>query len=297
MNIDKYVDNKLNSILQNNTYNRKTNLVISGGGIKGIVIVGALKALQDKGLLKYITSISATSIGGLISVLYIIGYTIDELEKFLDLFDFSKIKSINISDFLSCFGFDNGEKFLMVIEKMFKLKNISSNITFLELYKKTGIKIHITGVCLNNKQVYYFSHLTYPNMSVITAIRITTSVPIWFIPVNYNDNFFVDGGCMENYPISIFDNDLNSTIGIHLCDTKPSIKHIENLEDYLIHLIYSFIEGSNLKASHGYEQYTIKLDMSDISIFDLNINNKVKKKMFQFGYNKTINSEILNDSK
>jgi NTE family protein len=292
-NIDKYVNDKLDDILQKEKEYKKTNLVLSGGGMGGIVQLGALKALKDNGFLDHITSISATSVGSLIATMYVIGYTIDELYEFLELLDISKMKSINPSKFLTHFGLDDGKKISIVIEKLFEAKSISPHISFAELYKKTGIKLYITGSCLNDKQIYYLSHLTFPNMPLSIAVRISTSVPFWFVPVEYDGKLYVDGGCMENYPALIFKDDLDSTIGLHLCTNHEYVKKIDNLESYLINLMQCFEEASVIKATYGYEKCTIKLNTCGISPYDLNMDVNTKKEMFDFGYNEVLKSQIV----
>lgn len=270
-----------------------TNLVLSGGGVKGIVMLGALKALDDNGMLTNIKAISMTSVGSLIGSLYAMGYKIDDLYEFLSILDISKMKSLQPSRLLSQFGLDDGKKLIIVVEKLLEAKNISPNITLLELYEKTNIKLYITGTCLNDKKTYYFSHLSHPNMQLKIAIRISTSVPLWFVPVEYECNVYVDGGCMENYPISIFKDELDSTIGIHLTSEKPQVKSVDNLESFLINLLQCFEEGSELKAICGYEKNTVQLNTSNMSSFNLNISDNFKQEMFDFGYQTTLKSNIL----
>ena len=54
-------------------------IALSGGGAKGAAHIGVLKALEENNLIP--TSISGTSIGGIIGGLYAIGYTAKDLEK------------------------------------------------------------------------------------------------------------------------------------------------------------------------------------------------------------------------
>jgi NTE family protein len=270
-----------------------TNLVLSGGGVKGIVMLGALKALEDNGFLDNIKSISMTSVGSLIGALYVMGYKIDDIYEFLSILDISKMKSLQPGRLFTQFGLDDGKKLLMVVEKLLEAKNISPNITLSELYEKTNINLYITGSCLNDKKTYYFSHLSYPNMLLKTAIRISTSVPLWFTPVEHDGKIYVDGGCMENYPMSIFKDDLDSTIGVHLTSEKPCVNSIDNLESFLINLTQCFEEGSELKAVCGYEKNTIQLNPLNMSPFNLNISNNVKQEMFDFGYQTAMKSHLI----
>ena len=57
------------------------NLVLSGGGIKGALTIGALKELEKNGWLKNIENVLGTSIGSFLGLLWIIGYTGDEMNK------------------------------------------------------------------------------------------------------------------------------------------------------------------------------------------------------------------------
>lgn len=268
------------------------NLVLSGGGVKGIVMMGALKALEEYQLLKNIKSISTASVGALIGALYIVGYSIDELHEFLSILDISKMKSIKPSKLLTNFGFDDGKKLIMVIELMLKARNLSPEITLKELYNLREIDLYISGSCLNDKKNYYFSHHTHPTMPLKIAIRISTSVPLWYIPVEYENKMYVDGGCMENYPISIFDNDLDRTIGIHLTSSKTFVKSIDSLESFLFNLMQCFDEGSELKAICGYEKNTIQL-CTKFSSLNLNLQPDTKKEMFEFGYKNAKESDIV----
>ena len=46
-----------------------TNLVLSGGGIKGLSYIGVVKYLEEKKLLKNINKIAASSIGAIFGLL------------------------------------------------------------------------------------------------------------------------------------------------------------------------------------------------------------------------------------
>ena len=55
----------------------KLGLALSGGGIKGLAHAGVIKALEENGI--KIDIIGGTSAGSMISTLYAIGYTPDEI--------------------------------------------------------------------------------------------------------------------------------------------------------------------------------------------------------------------------
>jgi NTE family protein len=287
-NLNNFIDDKIKSLINN--YNNESkkiikNLVLSGGGIKGIAHVGALKLLEEKGILKNIKNIAGTSIGGIVGFYYSIGYSPDELYNFMELFDFKKVRSVNPSELFKNFGVDDGIKFNLLLEKMMLAKNISPKITFSELFKKTGYTLILTAACLNDKNIYYFSHILSPDMNVMLALRITSAFPLWFIPIKYKNKMFVDGGCIDNYPISIFEKELECTIGIYLTNQKEYTKNINNIEDFCTILIDCLFESLSSNLIKGYEKYTIKIDIEFVGMLDLNITNLVKKQIFTTGYN------------
>ena len=71
----------------------KLGLCLSGGGIKGVAHIGAIKALEEKGI-KF-DYVSGTSSGSIIATLYACGFTTDEMYEI-----FTKYaKSIRYIDF------------------------------------------------------------------------------------------------------------------------------------------------------------------------------------------------------
>ena len=102
---------------------KKTKLVLSGGGIKGVAHLGALKALQELGMLQHIDTFVGTSSGALVASLLSIGYTPDELYKFISMVDMSKMKELSFGNLLKLLGLDDGKRMEIVIEKLFKGKN------------------------------------------------------------------------------------------------------------------------------------------------------------------------------
>jgi NTE family protein len=286
IDLNKNIDEKINKLLNKNNTDI-TNLVLSGGGIRGIAHIGAIKYLEENKIMDNIKVIAGTSIGGIVAGLTAIGYSADDLMNFIELFDINKIKSFCPEQFLNSFGLDDGQKLIVVLEKMFETKNISINITFKELFDLKKIKLILTGVCLNNKQTYYFSYLTEPEMPIILAMRITSSLPCWFVPVKYNNMLFIDGGCIDNYPIKIFSNELNNTIGLFLKDNNEYEKNIVNIEQYFLNLIECFLKGLTCNLVCGFEKQTINIDIKDVSLMNLNINTEIKHNLFNYGYSAT----------
>jgi len=94
----------------------------------------------------------------------------------------------------------------------------------------------------------------------------------------------VDGGCMDNYPIHLFKDNLNCTIGIYIKDTNQYVNTISNAEEFFINLFGCLSEGNVTNSIKGFEPYTIKINVQNISMIKFNITSKIKKDIFDSGY-------------
>lgn len=265
---------------------KKTKLILSGGGIKGFAHMGALKALEELNLISSIDTYVGSSIGAFIATLVSIGYQPDELFKIISGIDLEKLrKRIKIDNILTLFGLDDGSGMQIILEKMFSAKNISEKITFQELFDLTKKTLIITASCLNDKKVYYYSHVNFPDTPVVLAVRMSISIPLYFTPVKYKNKIFVDGGCIDNYPIQLFSHCLDEVIGLYLTEIRNSINEINNIEDMLMQIIDCLFEGITCNSFKGFEKYTIKISLAQIRILDFHINQNTKQKLFDVGYN------------
>jgi NTE family protein len=267
--------------------NKIDTLILSGGSLKGIAHIGVLKALSDKNILKNIKTIAGTSVGSLIGCLYNIGYSPDELEELLNIINLGLMRDIKMELILKKFGMDEGKKIECVLEELFKNKGIDENITLLELYQKTDIKLIMTTVCINKKETCFLSYETHPNLSVLKGVRMSISIPFWYTPVEYEGNLYADGAIMNNYPISLFRKRKRKIIGVYLYE-KNEAENIKNIEDYFFGVFNCVFKGLSDIAIHKYEKQTIKLILPKISIFDLNMDNGKKKELYNYGYEETI---------
>lgn len=269
--------------------NNKTILVLSGGGVKGIAHIGALKALNELNYLRYIDTYCGTSVGALICSLLIIGYSLNELYEFIMDFNLDQIKSLCVENFIYKFGFDDGNNFNMILKKMFITKKIDPSITLNELYCKTKKKLIVTTVCVNENKVEYMSYENFPNMQVILAIRMSTCIPFFFSPIKYNKKLYIDGSVFNSFPIDLFKNKLNKVIGIKLINKSEEFFKIKNLDIYIYNVLKCIFYGKNDNYNDEYVKYTIYIDTKDISILDFSLDCKKKHNLYKYGYNTIYN--------
>jgi NTE family protein len=207
-------------------------LVLSGGSVKAIATMGAILELEENGKLQHIKRYAGTSAGSIICALLNIEYTPQEI---IDTFFNEKSKMIydafyKIPFNLYYYGLFSGNGITKLIKTLFKNRGFDENITFSELFNKTGKELVITGTCLNTRDTIYFNHLTFPDFSVINAIRISMSIPFFFKSIQVNiegkEHVFVDGALLNNFPLYYFDV-LDSTGKYIKCCSELKKKHNE----------------------------------------------------------------------
>jgi len=227
------------------------NLVMSSGGVGGLSFIGALKKLQEEEYLKIneIECFCGVSIGSLISLLLIIGFSIEECIELGTKIDFKDFVSINAEDALSFFnnyGFDKGERMNYVLELFLSKKNFKKDITLKELYTLTKKKLIIVAVCLETREPVYFDYITYPDYPVVKCIRASVAIPFLYQPVKINNQTYVDGGVIKSFPIELFKKEKETTFGLdigtrdryYLNDTGNIPDILNNFKEYIFHIFY-----------------------------------------------------------
>lgn len=280
---------KIDSILA------KTKLILSGGGIKGISHIGAMQALADYGNINSITTIAGTSVGAVMGCLFVIGYSPKELYDFTMMFDLTKMGNISLDGITNKHGLDDGNKIIFVLGQMFENLGLKQEITFKELFEKTKKTFIVTSSCMNDKKCHYFSHVLSPNMSVLKAIRMSMSIPIYFTPVKYEEKTYIDGGCIDNYPIQLFQDELDSVIGFYLADNFEYIQEIDNIESVIVNIWSCMMAGITANSLKGYEKYSVKISVENLGMMNLGLDKNKKQMLYECGYkafvDKFVNSQ------
>jgi predicted acylesterase/phospholipase RssA len=284
---------------------RKKILVIGGGGLKGFAALGSCSYLYENNILTEPTTLCGTSIGGILCVLLAIGFKPEVIYKLLCNINFENIVKPDYDKFFfgpDHYGFSSVSNLIDIVIICFEQKNFSKNITFKELFDKTGKKVIITGTCVNKYYVEYFSIDTHPNQKIIDTLQITISIPVIVDPVklsqkqldkqnnkdnnseNNYENYWVDGGVMDNYPIQLFNNNLDDVIGIYMYDEIDEHIEIKGFDEYFMALLRCFWKGSNFYKIENYKKQTIviKCDLKQDVYFNISADDKLN--LYKIGY-------------
>ena len=131
-------------------------LCFSGGGISGMLFLGALYELEKYKIINMneIKNYYGTSIGSILSFIFSLGYTIKEIIEFVKEFDFKKLEpEIDCDILFNDYGINSGTRIISLLQTLLEAKLNVSNITFKQLYELTNNKIGIVTTNFTKKNL------------------------------------------------------------------------------------------------------------------------------------------------
>ena len=220
-----------------------THLVLSGGGMRGVIFIGALRYLYLNNMHKNIKHIAGCSIGSLIGIMFALKLTIYEMEEVLyncmkdnELCFLSIKKYIRLITELGLFDTQTMIKHLkIIIKKKYSDRcngadesgDISETITFAQLSKIFGVNMYISCTNINTCENEIFSIEKTPDVCAYKACSASMSIPLLFKPINIGDYHYYDGGLTNNFPIKIFaDVPRENIIGMLLYKDNETIERV-----------------------------------------------------------------------
>lgn len=157
------------------------SLALGGGAVLGAAHIGVLKAVEESGI--KVNAVSGTSIGALIAALYAFGKTADEIEEIA-----LRLKWFDVGGFsLSQFGLLSNSKMGNLIRTHLGECNIED----------AQIPLSIVATDITTGEMVILKE-----GSVAEAVMASSCLPGIFIPVTINGRMLVDGGVVENVPVT-----------------------------------------------------------------------------------------------
>ncbi len=165
--------------------NRKVGYALGGGAARGLSHIGVLKVLEANSVIPNI--IVGTSIGALVGALYAGGIKIDDIEQIALRLDMKRL--MLLADVtLPMSGIIGGKRVITL------LKSILGDLTFGEL--KYDFACVATDITTGEQVVLH-------DGSLIEAVRASISLPGIFTPVEMKGQYLVDGGLVNEVPVSV----------------------------------------------------------------------------------------------
>lgn len=183
------------------------HLVISGGGPLGLRYLGALEKLEKEGIwkLENIKSIYGTSIGSIIGAFICLNYDWETLNTYIierPWQDAFKVTAKQIFNSYYNKGLFDKKLAEIIFKPLLEAKDLNINVTLQQFYEFSKIDLHIFTFELNKFETVELSHTTHPELSLLQALTMSSSLPGIFMPTIIDNKCYIDGGVMCNYPLN-----------------------------------------------------------------------------------------------
>ena len=162
-------------------------LVLSSGGIQGVLMIGSLKKLIEKELLTDVEHYIGCSAGSILMAALVHGLS---PETMLDLLNGLKFNDWNFN--LSATGG------LIKVEDFYKIMNSYLGNKTLSDYRP---RLTFTVVNLNIGRTEYIDTRTHPNIKIVEAVIASCAIPILLPAIKINGDLYCDGGIADPFPI------------------------------------------------------------------------------------------------
>lgn len=154
-------------------------LVLSGGGVRGMAHLGLIQALNEQDL--RISMVSGTSIGAIIGAMYCNGRTVEEMLDFFSATPLFKYNYVTLN-----------KPGLVDTDRYYEGFHEGIGASAFEELRKP-LFVMTTNLEKGELRVFHEGELIYPVLA-------SAALPPYFSPVRIEDEFYGDGGVMNNFP-------------------------------------------------------------------------------------------------
>lgn len=282
----------------------RINAVFEGGGVKGIGLVGAIKAAEEAGMT--FAKVAGTSSGALIAALLAAGYTATELEQLIrdapykNFLHQRKITYVPFIDYslrlIFKFGLHSGVALEQWVSQLLAAKGI---YTFKDL-PENKLRIIISNISSGKMMVIPEDLTDYGlsqgTMKVATAVRMSCSIPLFFQPTKLRrsrkkSDFIVDGALLSNFPLWVFDEEEQEayqrtpTIGFQFVGRYRTGHPIDGLFSFMKAIVATMVDAHDDRYISKQNIFrTIKVPTLNISATDFYLDEKKSQMLFASGF-------------
>ena len=239
----------------------KIGLALSGGGIRGVAHLGAIRVLEERGI-KF-SHVSGASAGSIIGAFYCNGYSPEEILKIIEKTSLYKM----VRPAISWRGLLRLDKVVREFESFFE------NDSFDAL----KIPLDIAATDVVHGTIKYFNE-----GPVLRAVLASSSIPVVFDPVKIGETYYIDGGILNNLPVEPLKSTCERVVGIHsnpvgVMDSPINMK-------MLMERSLQLAINCNIELRKGLCDLFIEPEgLGKFGVFDI----KKAKEIFEIGYRHT----------
>ncbi len=282
--------------------------VFEGGGVRGIGLIGAAGVFLEKGY--RFNRVAGNSAGAIVASLIAGGYSAMELRQIMMNLDYSRFMDKDWKDKLpfgmaySLFaekGIYEG-KYLRDFMKEKLAKAPHPIRTFRDVKEKDGsYRIQMIATDISRAKLLVLPQdiadygINPDDLEVADAVRMSVSIPYFFEPVQLRhvdgtDCYIVDGGIVCNFPVWIYDDDIeagNPPVGFCLVDdgeTRP----IHGVVSMFAAILETMLEARDKRYIADEKLTTVQIPTLGIQTCDFHLSGERQEALYLAGRNAAV---------
>ena len=293
----------------------KSALVFCGGGVLGVGHIGALAEWEKMGGYRNLTHVCGSSVGSIVAAAVAANASVEFMKSTLFNLDFKQFED-NSTGFLrdlyrlvKKWGWNKGDAIKEWSENLMCELTGKHHITMKQLYEKSHTHLTITYWSYRYRKTKYIDHLTQPDMTVAEAIRMSSSIPIYYqavwrksLDANQREmlDAILDGGVLDNFPIRTLHSQgvpPEKILGFKLCGTEElneyeAEKNGEEIDyglpDGIVHALVVLVSCMRELAMKVHVQksdwkLTVKINVFGYKSTDFSMSDQDKEKIYESG--------------
>ena len=225
-------------------------LVLGGGAARGFAHIGVIRALEQEKV--PIDLIVGTSVGSLIGAIYAYDANSMELEWTAFMLEKDSLFDYGLITAFTGMGVAKGDK----LEEFVKSKVPVANIE--------NLKIPFAAVATDLNRG---TSVVLDKGSVARAVRASSAIPGVFNPVEYQGRLLVDGGVIDNIPVSVArEKGADIVIAVDISENVVNF-NITNIVDVMLQSI-TIMGAVNAKTRKKEADVLISPKVGDVGMMD-----------------------------
>lgn len=302
-------------------HTQTADLVLEGGGVKGIGLVGAITVLEERGY--RVNRLAGASAGAIVGALVAAGYTSTEMKAIMATLDYRRFQDASLLDRVPLVG----KTLSLALEKGIyegrylkewlgarlaekgvrtwadlKLIDPNSSLPAAQQYKLVVMVSDISQGCLRRLPWDYRHYRVEGGADaapVVDAVRASMSIPFFYEPVamtaaDGKRSWLVDGGMLSNFPVDTFDRPTGEpprwpTFGIKLSARPEAAQLVSHRVHGAISMAHAML--STMMGFHdqmhledpGTIARTIFVDTTGVKATDFDIDDATQQRLFDNG--------------
>lgn len=297
------------------------DLVLEGGGVKGIALAGAISVLEERGYRFH--KIAGTSAGSIVGALVAAGIRGDRLHEMMRAIDYRKFQDPPLlgrlgpvgvaAQVLLNKGWCRGDYVRKWLAEVLAEQNVetfadlrlgdpAADAALREVPSRSYRFVTMASDVTNGRLVrlpwdYQVRFKVDPDeMAVVDAVRASMAIPYFFTPARCPDRdgtaWLVDGGMLSNFPVGVFDRTDGveprwPTFGIKL-SARPGetrlndVRGVVTLTKAMLSTMTGFYDRMHIDRADVAAR-TIFVDTFGVKATDFDLSAKTAETLFESG--------------